>query len=337
MNKSAQKSVLVECIPNFSEGRDVKVIENIADAIRSVAGVQLLHTDSGAAANRTVMTFVGTPTAVVEAAFKGIQIASEQIDMRQQKGEHPRIGATDVCPLVPIRGITLQELLPYAKQLARRVASELDIPVYCYEASAKAAYRRNLAAIRKGEYEGLAAKMQQDRWGPDFGQDFNAKSGATVIGARPFLIAYNLNLDTKSLELAQEIAQGIRTSGKWVVDNGKKVRIAGSCPALKAIAWYIAEYDKVQISMNLTDFQRTGMHQAFEACKVAASKRDIRITGSELIGLVPLAAILEAGRFYAPTQTAEQNLIEAAIQHLGLNEIQAFDPNQRIIEYCLQL
>ncbi|MEM9886830.1 MAG: glutamate formimidoyltransferase [Bacteroidota bacterium] len=332
-----QNQAILECVPNFSEGRRPAVIAAIADAIRSVEGVQFLHIDVGAAANRTVMTFVGEPAKVVEAAFQAIKKASEQIDMRQQKGEHPRIGATDVCPLIPIQNISLAEVISYAKQLAQRVAEELAIPIYLYEAAAPQSYRSNLASIRRGEYEGLAEKMKSEKWRPDFGNSFNARSGASVIGARNFLIAYNINLNTYDLDAATAIAQEIRTSGKWVVENGIKKRIAGSCAALKAIAWYIEEYDKVQISMNLTDFRQTGMHQAFEACKLAAQKRDVVVTGSELIGLVPLETILEAGKFYAPTLSNEEALIEVAIQKLGLRAIKPFLPEERIIEYRLEV
>ncbi len=329
-------AVLIECVPNFSEGRDPLVIRKIAEAIQTVPNVFLLHIDKGEAANRTVFTFVGIPDAVVEAAFQAIRVASRHIDMRQQQGEHPRIGATDVCPLIPISGITLEEIIPYAHQLAQRVSELLAIPVYMYEAAATISARRNLATIRKGEYEGLAQKMQLPNWKPDYGSTFNPRTGATVIGARNFLIAYNINLDTKDAEVAKQIAAEVRESGKKVQEAGVWKRVAGSCKALKAIGWYIEEYEQAQVSMNIINFHITGMHTAFEACKAAATKYKLTVTGSELIGLVPLQALLEAGAFYAPNSNKEETeLLEAAIKGLGLSDLSPFLPEERVVEYCL--
>lgn len=329
-------SALIECVPNFSEGRDPVVIQKIAEAVQAIPSVFLLHIDKGEAANRTVFTFVGMPDAVVEAAFQAIRVASTYIDMRQQQGEHPRIGATDVCPLIPISGITLEETIPYAHQLAQRVSDSLDIPIYMYEAAATKPSRRNLAAIRKGEYEDFAKKIQLPNWKPDYGNLFNPKTGATVIGARNFLIAYNINLATKDTEVAKQIAAEVRTSGKKIQEAGSWKRIAGSCKALKAIGWYIEEYEQAQVSMNLIDFQLTGMHTAFEACKAAAKKYKLAITGSELIGLVPLQALLEAGKFYASSESkSESDLLQAAIEGLGLSDLSPFLPQERVVEYCL--
>lgn len=337
-----QRIPIIECIPNFSEGQNTSTLQAIAKAIKTVEGVQLLHIDQGKAANRTVFTFAGIPESVVEAAYQAIKIAGELIDMREQKGEHPRIGATDVCPLVPIANISMAEVQQLAEQLAERVG-RLDIPVYLYEHSAKTSQRKNLATIRSGEYEGLAAKMQLPEWQPDYGKNFNAKTGATVIGARDFLIAYNANLNTDSVKIANEIAREIRTSGKLIKnEQGEKVRVAGKCKALKAIGWHIEEYSKAQVSMNLVNYQLTGLHEAYEACKVAAQKYNIEITGSELIGLVPLSAMLTAGRFYLKkeghsTNQSEKVIIETAVRHLGLAELAPFNYKERIIEYLLQL
>ncbi|MEM8523725.1 MAG: glutamate formimidoyltransferase [Bacteroidota bacterium] len=327
---------ILECVPNFSEGRNQAMIDAIASAIRAVEGVQLLHIDVGFAANRTVMTFVGQAGQVVEAAFRAIRTASELIDMRQHQGEHPRIGATDVCPLIPIAGIELEEVVTYATQLASRVGTELDIPVYLYEAAAQKASRKNLATIRKGEYEGLAQKMESENWQPDFGKDFNARSGATVIGARNFLIAYNVNLNTDSVAIANEIAQEIRESGKIIVENGEKKRIKGKYKSLKAIGWYIKEYGKAQVSMNLTDYNITGMHHVFEACQTSAARLGVEVTGSELIGLVPLDALLAAGKFYQPEATNEVSLLEVAVKVLGLSDLAPFNIEERVIERLME-
>lgn len=336
------QDIIIECIPNISEGRDLKVLSAIADSIKRIDAVQLLHMDRGEAANRTVFTFAGSPEAVVEAAYQAIKTAGKLIDMRQHQGTHPRIGAMDVCPLVPISNISIEQLNQYALELGKRIATDLNIPIYLYEHSAKTTQRKNLATIRSGEYEGLKEKMQSPAWQPDFGKTFNPKSGATVLGVRDFLIAYNVNLNTKSVSIATKIAQEIRESGKVIrLENGEKRRIAGKCPSLKAIGWFIEEYDKAQVSMNLTNFNITNIHQAFEACKDAAKAFDVQITGSELIGLIPLDALLQAGRFYLQKEgksihQSEEIIIQTAIKHLGLAELAPFNYQERIIEYLLK-
>ncbi|MEM1120396.1 MAG: glutamate formimidoyltransferase, partial [Bacteroidota bacterium] len=331
---------IIDCIPNFSEVQNMETLQAIAKAIKAIDGVKLMHIDQGKAANRTVFTFAGVTEKVIEAAYQAIKVASELIDMRQQKGEHPRIGATDVCPLVPIANISMEEVQQLAEQLAERVG-QLNIPVYLYEHSAKTPQRKNLATIRSGEYEGLADKMQLPEWQPDYGKNFNAETGATVIGARDFLIAYNVNLNTDSVAIANKIAREVRTSGQLIKNGkGEKIRVAGKCQALKAIGWYIEEYGKAQVSMNLINYQLTGIHEAYEACKMAAEKYQVKVTGSELIGLIPLSAILAAGRFYlqregGPTDQSEQIIIETAVRHLGLAELAPFHYEERIIEYLL--
>lgn len=335
-----QQKQIIECIPNFSEGKNVNTLAAISDAIKCTAGVKLLHRDQGVAANRTVFTFAGEPARVVEAAFQAIKVAGELIDMRIQKGEHPRIGATDVCPLVPIVNISMEEVKVYAEQLGKRVASELNIPIYLYEHSATTAKRKNLATIRSGEYEGLKQKMTLPEWQPDFGQSFNPQTGATVLGARDFLIAYNANLNTDAVPIAKQIARDIRESGQVIKKKtGEKVRIPGQYKSLKAIGWYIEEYGKAQVSMNLTNYSVTGIHEAFEACKKAAKKYGVAITGSELIGLIPLAAILAAGHFYAQqnelSNLTQQALIQLAVEELGLAELSPFKIEERVIEYLL--
>lgn len=338
-----QQKQIIECIPNFSEGQNSATLAAIANAIQVVEGVKLLHMDQGEAANRTVFTFAGEPQLVIEAAFQAIKTAGQLIDMQQQQGEHPRIGATDVCPLVPIANITMEEVKVFAEELSNRVGAELDIPVYLYEHSAKLPERKNLATIRSGEYEGLAEKMTSPQWQPDYGNSFNAKTGATVIGARDFLIAYNVNLDTNSVDKANQIARTIRESGRLVkMENGEKIRVPGTCKSLKAIGWYIEEYGKAQVSMNLTNFHVTGIHQAYEACKTAAAQYGVRVTGSELIGLIPLSAIVAAGRFYLnranqPTDQNEPILLQTAVDQLGLADLAPFDYKERIIEYLLSM
>lgn len=344
---------LLECVPNFSEGRDPAIIQQISDAIASVAGIQLLDVDPGRAANRTVMTFAGAPELVVEAAFRGIQKAGEVIDMRQQKGEHPRMGATDVCPLIPIANMTMEEAIACAKQLGERVGTELGIPVYLYESAATRPKRKNLATVRDGEYEGLADKIKDPNWKPDYGDTtFNAQSGATVIGARNFLIAYNVNLHTNSVRSANSIAFDVRESGRvkraghptkgTIVrdENGKVVRIPGSCKGVKAIGWYIEEYGFAQVSMNITDTKQTALHEAFEACKKSATRRGVQVTGSELVGMVPLQVMLDAGRYYLQQHgrsldVDEATIIQVAVQALGLDQLGPFDPQQKILEYNL--
>ena len=332
---------LIECIPNFSEGRDPKTIAAIAIAIQQIKGVKLLHIDQGEAANRTVFTFIGPPKELIEAAFQAIKTASELIDMTQQTGEHPRIGATDVCPLVPLANISMEEVMQYAQELGQRVGNELDIPVYLYENSASQPARKNLATIRSGEYEGLAAKMELPEWRPDYGpMKFNAKSGATVLGARDFLIAYNVNLDTDNVEIANEIARTVRASGRLVLQpDGTKKRVAGQLKYLKAIGWYIEEYGKAQVSMNLTNMHQTSVHHAFEACVAAAEQLGVKVTGSELIGLIPQQPLLDAGKYYSAKNgkviTDVGELIRIGIKELGLDELAPFNPEERVIEKLL--
>ena len=340
---------IIECVPNFSEGRDDTIIQAIAEAIRSVEGIKLLHIDAGRAANRTVITFVGAPEAVVEAAFRGIQKAANLIDMRQHTGEHPCIGATDVCPLIPISGVTMADVVEYSKQLAARVGDPLSIPVFLYEKSATLPQRRNLATIRSGGYEGFKEKMALPEWKPDFGPSiFNQKTGATVIGARDFLIAYNVNLATKSVEIARKIAQNIRESGFFtILPNGEKQHRAGLLKSVKAIGWYIEEHGCAQVSMNLTNINVTTVHEAFEACRKIAQTYGVAVTGSELIGLMPKRVMTEAGLFYlkkegknpiAPPSgigVSEAELVKAAVDGLGLNDLKDFNPKERIIEYLL--
>lgn len=331
------QSPLIECVPNFSEGKNATIIAAIVAAIASVKNVKVLHVDQGAAANRTVVTFAGEPEAIVEAAFLGIEKAAELIDMRHQIGIHPRIGATDVCPLIPIRGISLEEVTLLAQKLGERVNQALGIPVYLYEASATASHRKNLATIRKGEYEGLKQKIQHPKWQPDFGKTFNAKTGATVIGARNFLIAYNVNLNTKSTAIANEIAGTIRESGKKIKEGDQLMSVPGKCKSLKAIGWYVEEYDLAQVSMNLTNYKITGLHHAFEACKAAAKRLGVKVTGSELIGLVPLEAMVEAGKYYVEQEElSHDEYASIATEHLKLNDLSDFSYSQRIIEYLLE-
>lgn len=343
---------IIECVPNFSEGQDEKLIEALSKAIEHTEGVRLLHVDPGKSTNRTVVTFAGNPEAVIEAAFQAIKLASELIDMRFHKGEHPRMGATDVCPLIPISGISMEETVAFSKKLAARVGSELSIPVYLYENSATHPSRKNLADIRSGEYEGLEEKMKNPDWEPDFGpKTFNPKSGATVIGARDFLIAYNVNLNTKSAKFANEIAFDIRENGRPVKDlqtgkliknqHGEILRTPGTCKSLKAIGWYIDEYGQAQVSMNLTNMQETPLHKAFEECRKSADRLGLVVTGSELVGLVPKKALLDAGVYFMKKQNrslgiSEEELIDLAIQSLGLNSLALFEPQKRIIEYMLE-
>jgi len=345
---------LVECVPNFSEGRDLTIIKKITDVIESVKGIRLLNVDPGYATNRTVVTFVGEPELVVEAAFRAIQRASELIDMRLHKGEHPRFGATDVCPLVPVSDITMEETVEYARLLAERVGNELNIPVYCYEFAAFEEKRQSLANCRAGEYEGLAEKIKTTGWQPDFGPaTFHARSGATAIGARNFLIAYNVNLNTTSVRLANSIAFDIREAGrikregdpitgKIVTDErGEPIRIPGTLKKVRAIGWFIKEYGIAQISINLTDIATTSVHQAFDEVCERARDRGIRVTGSELIGIIPLQAILDAGKYFLQKQhrsvgIPDREIIKIAVKSLGLDELAPFDPDKRIIEYLLE-
>jgi glutamate formiminotransferase/formiminotetrahydrofolate cyclodeaminase len=331
---------ILECIPNFSEGRNKSVIDKIADSIRQFSNVKILHIDIGYSANRTVITFAGEPNQVIEAAFEAVKTASELIDMSMHKGIHPRIGATDVLPIVPVSGITMDETVNLSRKLAKKIGEQLRIPVYCYEKSAIIPERKKLEFIRKGEYEGIAVKILNPSWKPDYGPNsFNIKSGATILGARDFLIAYNINLNSDSKELANEIAAEIRESGKIIYsENGIKNRIPGLFKSVKAIGWYIEEYKKAQVSLNLTDINIVPLHVAFEAVKEIALKRGIEVTGSEVIGLVPLKVLLEAGRFYtlsSKSNHSEKELINIAIEKLGLSEIKPFIPEDRIIDFLI--
>jgi len=334
---------LIECVPNFSEGNDMTIIKQITDAIESVEGVKLLDVDPGSTTNRTVVTIVGEPMPVVEAAFRAIRKASELIDMSKHKGAHPRMGATDVCPFVPIANISMEETAQYALKLAEKVGTELNIPVYCYEFAAREEKRRNLANIREGEYEGLPKKIVNPEWKPDFGPAvFNERSGATVIGARNFLVAYNINLNTTSTRRANAIAFDVRERGRQVKnEKGEEVTIPGTLKAVKAIGWFIDEYGIAQISMNLTDITVTPVHVAFDEVVKKAAERGIRVTGSELVGLIPKQSLIEAGKYFLRKQErsvgiSEEEIIKIAIKSMGLAELKPFNPQERIIEYLLE-
>ena len=334
---------ILECVPNFSEGRDLAVIKQIADAIALTEGVKLLNVDSGYATNRTVITFAGNPEQVFEAAFQAIRLASELIDMRTQKGEHPRFGATDVCPLIPISGITLDETIEMARKLAKRVGEELGIHVYCYEFAAFSESRKSLANCRSGEYESLSKKIIQPEWKPDFGPTiFNAKSGAIAIGARNFLIAYNINLNTPLVAIAKAIAAAVRESGKIVLDeSGRKKRIVGTLKKVRAIGWYIEEYKFAQVSLNLIDMETTPLHIAFDEIFKQAELHGVKVIGSELIGLIPLDAMLNAGKYFLQkeslsTNIPEKEIIIKAATTFGLGQLTPFEPEKRIIEYLLR-
>src|SRR5437870_194643 len=345
---------LIECVPNFSEGRDLDVIREITAAIESVEGISLLNVDPGASTNRTVVTFVGGPEAAVEAAFRGIQKAAELIDMRKHKGAHPRMGATDVCPFVPVSDVSWEEAIACANQLGKRVAEELNIPVYLYEKAARDPSRSNLSIIRAGEYEGFFEKIKEKAWKPDFGPAvFNEKSGATAIGARNFLVAYNVNLNTKAVRRANSVAFDVRENGRIKTDDGtpygkpvldakgEPVRIPGMLKHVKAIGWYVDEYGIAQVSMNLTNIEETPLHAAFDACSEAASKRGLRVTGSEIVGMVPKKCLVDAGKYFLRKQDwseglAEEELIDVAIRSMGLSELKPFDPKERIIEFKME-
>lgn len=330
---------LIECIPNFSEGKNKETLQIIASAIQDVPAVRLLHQDSGEAAHRTVYTFAGPPEAVIEAAFQAAKVASELIDMRQHKGEHPRIGALDVCPFVPIQGITISELKPLVDQFAKRLNTELGIPVFLYEESATHETRRNLAKHRKGDYEALERRMMSGEWKADHGVSFNAKSGGTVCGVRNFLLAWNMNLKTKDLLMAKHIAYCLRESGWPMKLKGSPLTLYSMhLRAVKAIAWYIADFDRVQISVNLTDFQTTPLWHVFESCQALAASFGTEISGSELIGLIPLRAILACGWHFHPDphNATDEELIALSIRTLGLDELEEFDPKERILEYRLE-
>ena len=343
---------IIECVPNFSEGRNQDIINQISEAISNTKGVHLLNVDPGQATNRTVMTFVGDPDSVIAAAFNAIKTASEKIDMSKHSGEHPRFGATDVCPLIPVSNITMDELVPYAEKLAEKVSDELNIPIYLYENSAREDKRRNLANVRSGEYEGLKKKINSKDWKPDFGKEFNKKAGATAIGVRDFLIAYNINLNTKSTRLANAIAFDVREKGRIkreghpvigeiVYDkDGNPESIPGSLKHVKAIGWYIEEFGIAQISMNLTNISETPIHIVFEEVVKKANTRGASVTGSELVGLIPLKSMIDAGKYFLKKQNRsvgipEEDIIKIAIESLGLNQVKTFDPNKNIIEYYL--
>ena len=342
---------LIECVPNFSEGNDLTIIKQITDSIESVEGIKLLNVDPGKATNRTVVTFVGEPAQVVEAAFKGIAKASELIDMSKHKGEHPRMGATDVCPFIPVANISMQETVEWSKKLAARVGNELHIPVYLYEEAQENKERSNLSIIRAGEYEGFFRKIKQKEWKPDFGPaELPANSGATVIGARDFLIAYNVNLNTKSVKRANSVAFDIREAGRVKTDSkgkkilddaGNEIRIPGKLKGVKAIGWYIEEYGIAQVSINITKFRETPLHIVFEESARSAYERGYRATGSELVGLVPLQAMLDAGKYFLNKQrlssgVSDAELIHIAVKSMGLDELSPFTPEKRIIEYVME-
>ena len=347
---------IIECVPNFSEGRDMEVINQITSAITAAANVRLLDVDPGEATNRTVVTFAGSPEDVVEAAFAGVKRAAELIDMRKHKGAHPRMGATDVLPLVPVSGITLEECAELARALAKRIATELNIPVYCYEAAAFTPERKNLAVCREGEYEALAQRFTDPTSAPDFGgEEWNestARSGATAVGARDFLIAVNYNLNTTSTRRANAIAFDVREKGrpvregnpiigKVVTDeNGEPVMRPGTLKGTKAIGWFIEEYGIAQVSMNITDIALTPLHVAFDEVCRAANERGIRVTGTEIVGLVPKRTLIEAGKYFLRKQhrsvgIAESEIIRMAVKSMGLDELKPFKPEEKIIEYML--
>jgi glutamate formiminotransferase/formiminotetrahydrofolate cyclodeaminase len=333
---------IIECVPNFSEGKDMTVIKQITDAIESVEGVRLLDVDPGKDTNRTVVTFVGEPLAVCEAAFQAVKKASEVIDMSKHHGAHPRMGATDVCPFIPVAGITMEETVRYARKVAERIGKELKIPVYCYENVAFEEKRRNLANCRAGEYEGLEKKLADPAWKPDFGPaTLNVKAGATAVGARDFLVAFNVNLNTTSVRRANAIAFDVREKGRTITsEKGETKTIPGTLKSVKAIGWYIEEYGISQISMNLTNITVTPVHLAFDEVCRKADLRGVRVTGSELVGLIPLKAILDAGRYFLAKQersagVSDRELIRIAVKSMGLNDIHPFNPEEKIIEFVM--
>lgn len=342
---------IIECVPNFSEGRDMTIIRQITDEIEKIEGVRLLDVDPGKATNRTVVTFVGHPKAVIEAAYQAIKKAAEIIDMSKHSGEHPRMGATDVCPLIPISGISMEETAAYAHELGKRVGETLDIPIFMYESAATKPERQNLAIIRAGEYEGMAAKLKDPKWYPDYGTNtFNERAGATVIGARDFLVAYNVNLNTTSVRRANSVAFDVRENGRIKTDAkgknvldalGEPIRIPGACKSVKAIGWFIEEYGIAQISMNLTNINETPLHIAFDECCKSAQSRGLRVTGSELVGLVPKSVLIDAGKHFLKQQKrsvgiSEKELIHIAVRTLGLDELSPFDPSKKVIEYLME-
>jgi len=344
---------LIECVPNFSEGNDLSIIRLITDEIESVEGATLLDVDPGKATNRTVVTFVGAPESVVEAAVCAVAKAAELIDMSMHSGEHPRFGATDVCPLVPVSGITMEETVEHARVLAKRLGDEVGIAVYCYENAAFHEQRRNLAHVRSGEYEGLEEKLRDPKWRPDFGPaEFNARAGATAVGARDFLVAYNVNLNTTSTRRANAIAFDVRERGRMkrrgdpltgeIVrdDNGEPLWTPGTLKCVKAIGWFIEEYGTAQISMNLTNIDVTPVHIAFDEVRDKARARGIRVTGSELVGLIPLKSMLDAGKYFLRKQKRsigipDHHIIKIAVKSLGLDDLGPFKPEEKIIEYAI--
>src|SRR5688572_7484600 len=345
---------VIECVPNFSEGRDLDVIRQITAAIESVDGIALLNVDPGASTNRTVVTFAGSPAAAVDAALCRIQKAAELTDMRKQKGAHLRMGATDVCPFIPVSNVSWEEAIECANELGKRVGEELKVPVYLYEKAAKDPSRSNLSIIRAGEYEGFFEKIKEPAWKPDFGPAvFHEKAGATVIGAREFLVAYNVNLNTKSVRRANSVAFDVREngriktedgtpSGKKVLDaKGEPVRVPGMLKHVKAIGWFVEEYGMAQVSMNLTNLEETPLHAAFDACNESASKRGLRVTGSEVVGMLPKKCLVEAGKYFLRKQkwsegVAEEELIDIAVRSMGLSELKPFDAKEKIIEFKME-
>ncbi len=347
---------IIECVPNFSEGNDMNIIKKITDQIESVEGVKLIDVDPGKATNRTVVTFVGAPHEVCEAAFQAVKKAAELIDMRKHKGEHPRFGATDVLPLVPVSNISMEETVTFARSLAQRIGERLGIPVYCYEFAAREEKRRNLSSCRSGEYEGLSEKLASSDWGPDFGPDeFTesvARTGATAVSARNFLIAYNINLNTTSTRRANAIAfdirekgrvrrEGGKLNGKIIKDkNGNPEYEPGMLKCVKGIGWYIKEYGIAQLSFNLTDITVTPMHQVFEVACQRAETRGLRVTGSELVGVIPLQAMLDAGKYFLKKQhrstgISNREILKIAVKSMGLDDLRPFEPEKKIIEYLL--
>lgn len=335
---------IIECVPNFSEGRNMEVIDSIADSIEEAGGVKVLNIDPGAATNRTVITFAGSPESVVEAAFQGVKKAGEMIDMRQHHGAHPRLGATDVLPLVPVSGITVEECAELARKLAERIYTELGIPCYCYEAAAFKPERKNLAVCRAGEYEALPERMKDPVRRPDFGPgEFTeraARTGATNVGARDFLIAVNFNLNTTSVSEANAIAFEVREKGRPVTVDGKTVMIPGTLKGCKAIGWFIDEYGIAQVSMNITDINTTPLHIAFEEVRRAAQARGLQVTGTEIIGLVPKRTMLEAGLYFLerqhrPTDVSEQDIMQAAVISMGLDDLKPFNVKDKVVELLI--
>ena len=348
---------LIECVPNISEGRDANLIKLVTDEIEKVEGVKLLDVDPGATTNRTVITFVGEPEPVCEAAFRVVKKAGELIDMRHHHGDHPRFGATDVCPLVPVANISMDEVVKYAHKLAERIGTELNIPVFCYENAAREPKRRNLASCRQGEYEALSERIVTKEWKPDFGPDtwseHTAKTGATAVGARDFLIAVNYNLNTTSTRRANAIAfdvrekgrpqrEGGKPNGKPMTDaNGKKIMIPGTLKGTKAIGWFIEEYGIAQVSMNITNVRQTPLHIAFDEVSAKAAARGVRVTGIEIVGLVPKSTLIEAGKHYLAKQqrslgVSEEEIIKIAIKSMGADDLKPFNPKEKIIEYMIE-